>query len=105
MNESPMIPADRDDTENHEWGLPEAEGTVADLHALIAGQVVAVNPAVSIASESLNANPWTTWICRLEPDRREDVAGLLTAQAYAPLSDCTVAGCLHPGGSAYSTVC
>ena len=123
-----MIPADRGYTENHEWALPEAEGTVAvgvtdhgqalmgdlvfveapavglrvgagqacgvlesvkavaDLHALIAGQVVAVNPAVSITSESLNANPWTTWICRLEPGppgRRRRIAhraGLCTAQ-------------------------
>ena len=68
-------------------GALESVKAAADLHAPIAGQVIEVNPAVSIAPESLNANPWTTWVFRLKPDCQEDVAGLLTAQAYAPLSD------------------
>ncbi len=68
-------------------GVLESVKAAVDLHAPVAGEVIAVNPDVSTAPEALNAQPWTTWIFRLKPDRQSDVAGLLTAQAYAPLSE------------------
>ena len=56
-------------------GVLESVKAAVDLHAPVAGEVIAVNPAVSTAPESLNVNPWTTWIFRLKPDRRQDLTG------------------------------
>lgn len=64
-------------------GVLESVKAAVDLHAPVAGQVVAINPELAAHPERLNADPWGTWIFRLRPDRADGLAGLLSAAVYA----------------------
>ena len=62
----------------------ESVKTASDVHAPVAGTVVEVNEALRDSPESLNTDPYGTWLVRVEaaPDALK-TTGLLDSVAYA----------------------
>jgi glycine cleavage system H protein len=69
-------------------GEVESTKSVSDLYAPIAGQVVAVNTALTDAPELVNSDPYGAgWVCEIVPTDPASVAGLLDASAYRQLTE------------------
>ena len=61
----------------------ESVKAASDVYAPIAGEVVAVNPAVTEKPESINADAFSAWLFRLRPLEPGSQARLLDANQYA----------------------
>ncbi|MFH5182638.1 glycine cleavage system protein GcvH [Paenibacillus sp. TAB 01] len=71
-------------------GVIESVKTVADLFSPVKGNIISVNEALLDAPELLNNEPYGSgWIMEIEVDGEADeaLAPLLTAEAYAKLTD------------------
>src|SRR5580704_8675453 len=67
-------------------GEVESTKSVSEIYAPLAGEVVAVNEALSQAPEQLNSDPYGDgWICEIVPAEPDAVAGLLDAAGYSEL--------------------
>jgi glycine cleavage system H protein len=63
----------------------ESVKAASDVYAPIAGEVVAVNTAVTSAPESLNEDAYASWLFRIKPAEANALAGMLDAAAYEKL--------------------
>lgn len=68
--------------QNEACAVVESVKAASDVHAPIAGEVVAVNEAVESAPERLNKDPYGNWMFRLKPTNPADLDTLLDADAY-----------------------
>ncbi len=67
-------------------GEVESTKSVSEIYAPVAGEVVAVNDALTGAPEQLNTDPYGDgWICEIVPSDPAAVAALLDATGYAEL--------------------
>ena len=67
-------------------GEVESTKSVSEIYAPVAGEVVAVNGALSEAPEQLNTDPYGEgWICEIVPRDPDAVAELLDAAGYTGL--------------------
>ena len=65
------------------FGSVESVKAVSELYLPIAGQVVAINPALENSPELVNTSPYDQgWMILVEPSRPEELKGLLSMQAY-----------------------
>ncbi len=64
------------------FGTIESVKAVSELFSPVAGEVVAVNDALSSEPEQVNKEPHTSWIIRIKPASQADLDGLLDAGAY-----------------------
>jgi glycine cleavage system H protein len=60
----------------------ESVKAASDVYAPVAGEVVAVNDALTQAPEGVNEDAWAAWLFRLKPASAAATAGLLDAAAY-----------------------
>ncbi len=68
------------------FGVVESVKAASDLYAPVAGTVVAVNPALAGAPETVNRAPFGDgWMMKLKPADLAEIAALLDAGAYAKL--------------------
>lgn len=68
------------------FGVVESVKAASDLYAPVAGTVVAVNPALDGAPETVNREPYGAgWMLRLKPADPAAAATLLDAAAYGAL--------------------
>jgi len=68
-------------------GEVESTKSVSEIYAPLAGEVVAVNDALSTAPEQLNSDPYGEgWICELVPTEPDAISGLLDAAGYSELT-------------------
>lgn len=63
----------------------ESVKAASDVYAPIAGEVVAVNDAVTAAPETLNEDAYGAWLFRLRPAQPDALANMLDAAAYAKI--------------------
>jgi len=63
----------------------ESVKAASDVYAPIAGEVVAVNDAVTASPETLNEDAYGAWLFRLKPAQPDALAGMLDAAAYAKI--------------------
>jgi len=68
-----------------ECGVVESVKAASDVYAPIAGEVTAVNTAVSDSPESVNQDAYAAWMFRIKPANVVDVDALLDAKAYEAL--------------------
>lgn len=61
----------------------ESVKAASDIPAPVAGEIVAVNPAVADAPEQLNRKPYEAWLFRMKPADAAAIATLLDAAAYS----------------------
>ena len=64
------------------FGTIESVKAVSELFSPVAGEIVAVNDALTSAPEQVNSDPHAAWIIRLRPSSPADVDGLLDSAAY-----------------------
>lgn len=64
----------------------ESVKAASDVYAPIAGEVVAVNDAVTAAPETLNEDAYAAWLFRLKPANADALAAMLDAAAYGKLT-------------------
>lgn len=60
----------------------ESVKAASDIYAPLAGEVVAVNTAVTGAPEQVNQDPYAAWLFRLKPVNASATTGLLDARGY-----------------------
>lgn len=66
-----------------EFGTVESVKAVSELYIPIAGEVVAVNPALEDAPELINNSPYTDgWMIQVKPDDPTEIESLMTKEAY-----------------------
>ncbi|MEY2878356.1 MAG: hypothetical protein RLZZ15_736 [Verrucomicrobiota bacterium] len=69
------------------FGVVESVKAASDLYAPIAATVLAVNPALNHAPETVNAAPYADgWMMKVRPANPADAALLLDAAAYAKIA-------------------
>lgn len=69
-------------------GLVESVKTGSDLHALVDGEVIAVNEALLNSPEQINDSPYKAWIFKFKANNDTEVEkSLLSATAYQSLTD------------------
>ena len=69
-------------TQGEVFGTIESVKAVSELFSPVAGEVVAVNDALTSAPEQVNTDPHGAWIIRVRPSSKGDLDALLDAAAY-----------------------
>lgn len=64
------------------FGTIESVKAVSELFSPVAGEVVAVNDALTSAPEQVNSDPHAAWIIRVRPTNASDLDALLDEAAY-----------------------
>jgi len=75
----------RELTAGEACAIVESVKAASDVYAPIAGQVVAINDAVTAAPESLNEDAYAAWLFRLKPADPGALGAMLDAAAYEKL--------------------
>ena len=60
----------------------ESVKAASDVYAPVAGEVVAINDAVTNAPEQVNQGAYEAWLFRMRPSSPDALANLLDAAAY-----------------------
>lgn len=77
---------DKDVAQHDVFGTVEAVKTVSDLFSPISGTVLEVNEKLADAPETVNSDPYGDgWIIKMKVANQEEIAGLLSAEAYGEL--------------------
>lgn len=77
---------DKDIAQNDIFGTVEAVKTVSDLFSPITGTVLEVNAHLDGTPEAVNSDPYGDgWMVKMSIAKPEELADLLTADAYAEL--------------------
>jgi glycine cleavage system H protein len=63
----------------------ESVKAASDIPAPVAGEIVAINPAVADAPEQLNQDPYAAWLFRIRPVNPLELGQLLDAAAYSKM--------------------
>ena len=61
----------------------ESVKAAGDIYAPVTGEVVAINPDLNDAPDSVNKDPFAAWLFKLKPANSAELDGLLDAAAYA----------------------
>jgi glycine cleavage system H protein len=67
------------------FGTIESVKAVSELYSPVSGEVMAVNPNLGIHPETVNKQPYDTWMIRLRPTAPGESETLLDAAAYGAL--------------------
>lgn len=67
-------------------GVVESVKAASDIHAPVAGEIVAFNDALSVTPEVLNQDPYAVWIFKIRPTQ-PTLDGLLDAEGYRAVAD------------------
>jgi len=65
-----------------ECAVVESVKAAADIYAPVSGAVTAANSALDNTPESINSDPYGSWIFKMKPDNAADVAALMDAKTY-----------------------
>lgn len=65
----------------------ESVKTASDVHAPVAGTIIAVNDAVRDAPETLNQNAYANWLFKMVPADKAELDTLLDASGYKATVD------------------
>ncbi|MFM6923559.1 MAG: glycine cleavage system protein GcvH [Polynucleobacter victoriensis] len=60
----------------------ESVKAASDIYAPVAGEVIAINDAVTATPEAVNSDAYDSWLFKIKPTDISKVDGLLTAEAY-----------------------
>ncbi|SFW33104.1 glycine cleavage system protein GcvH [Nitrosovibrio sp. Nv17] len=71
--------------QGEECAVVESVKAAADAYAPISGEVVATNPDLESAPESINQDAYAAWLFKLKPANAADLDGLLDAAGYQKL--------------------
>lgn len=63
-------------------GVVESVKAVTDIYSPVSGEVIAVNEELSDSPESINEEPYDSWIFKLKPSDLSELDHLLDAAGY-----------------------
>ena len=63
-------------------GVVESVKAASDIYAPVSGEVIAVNEDLADSPESLNSDPYGSWIFKLKPSDKAELDKLLDAAGY-----------------------
>ncbi|CAK9892272.1 MULTISPECIES: glycine cleavage system protein GcvH [Pseudomonas] len=63
-------------------GVVESVKAASDIYAPVSGEVIAVNEELADSPESLNSDPYTSWIFKLKLSDKAELDKLLDAAGY-----------------------
>jgi glycine cleavage system H protein len=63
-------------------GVVESVKAASDIYSPVSGEVIAVNDALADTPESLNGDPYSSWIFKLKPSDTAELDKLLDAAGY-----------------------
>ncbi|HWD30096.1 glycine cleavage system protein GcvH [Pseudomonas caricapapayae] len=63
-------------------GVVESVKAASDIYAPVSGEVIAVNEDLADSPESLNSDPYASWIFKLKPSDKAELDKLLDAAGY-----------------------
>lgn len=64
------------------FGVVESIKSVSDLYSPVSGEIIARNDNVESTPEKINENAFEAWLIKVKINNPEEIASLLTAQAY-----------------------
>jgi glycine cleavage system H protein len=70
---------------NDTFGTVEAVKTVSDLFMPLSGEVLDVNSALESSPESVNQDPYNSWMVKINITNADEISGLLDVNAYKAL--------------------
>ena len=65
----------------------ESVKSASDVHAPVAGTIIAVNETLADRPESINTEPYQSWFFKLQPDAAQSYESLMSAAQYQTLVD------------------
>ena len=72
-------------TKGEQFGSIESVKAVSDLYCPVSGEVMEVNTAVVEHPESVNQDPFGTWLIALKLARPQELTSLLDADGYGEI--------------------
>jgi glycine cleavage system H protein len=70
---------------NDTFGTVEAVKTVSDLFMPLSGEVLDVNAALESSPESVNQDPYNSWMVKINITNANEISGLLDVNSYKAL--------------------
>lgn len=70
-----------------EIAMIESVKAASGIHAPVSGTIVATNPSVVDAPESVNDDAYAAWLFRIQPANAADFDGLLDAAGYEAVAE------------------
>lgn len=78
------LPAEGDEfAAGESFGALESVKASSDLYTPVSGEVVAVNSGLEAAPESVNEDPYGTWIIKIKMSESRELEALMGPSAYA----------------------
>jgi glycine cleavage system H protein len=65
--------------------LVESVKSASDVHAPVAGTIIAVNEALSGTTETINTTPYESWFFKIQPNAAQSYEHLMSAAQYQTL--------------------
>lgn len=69
------------------FGAIESVKAASDVYLPISGKIIEVNQGLEDAPESLNEDPYGSWICKIEISNKDELSSLLTSTQYQPFCE------------------
>lgn len=73
-------------SQGDQFGSIESVKAVSDLYAPVSGEVVEVNSSVVDQPESVNQDPYGSWLITLKLENPQEVSALLDAEGYGGIT-------------------
>lgn len=70
-----------------EVAVVESVKAASDIYAPVAGEIIEANSTAIDAPDTVNTDPYGTWLFKIKPDNLDDIDALLDASAYARIVD------------------
>lgn len=70
---------------NDTFGTVEAVKTVSDLFMPLTGEVIEVNSSLESSPESVNQDPYNSWMVKINMSNADEINSLLDVNAYKAL--------------------
>lgn len=67
---------------NAAFGVVESIKSVSDLYSPIAGEVLAINEALSDSPETCNSSPYESWFIKIKASNLNETSELLDSKSY-----------------------
>lgn len=69
-------------TANEEFGSIESVKSVSELISPVTGEVIETNESITEAPETINANPYDSWMIKVKISNPSELDDLMSAQDY-----------------------
>lgn len=73
---------DRELEKDESFGVVESIKSVSDLYSPVAGKVIEINSDLEGSPDSINSDPYGSWMVKIEIKNQKELEDLMNAQDY-----------------------